>query len=94
MEFCRQDYWSKIPFPSGNLPNPEIEPESLVAPALASRFFNTCPTWEALKIDRNLFLNTEIEGYSKYDFFKKSVNNGESGYTGILCTIREIFCKS
>jgi len=86
MEFSRQDYWSEIPFPSGNLPNPEIERESLVAPALASGFFNTCPTWEALKIDCNLFLNTEIEGYSKY--------NGESGYTGILCTIREIFCKS
>ena len=26
MEFCSQEYWSGLPFPSpGNLPNPEIE---------------------------------------------------------------------
>ena len=30
MGFLRQDYWSRLPFPSpGNLPNPGIEPRSL-----------------------------------------------------------------
>ena len=30
MEFCRQEYWSGLPFPSpGYLPNPGIEPESI-----------------------------------------------------------------
>ena len=31
----KQNYWSGLPFPSpGDLPKPEIEPESLVSPAL------------------------------------------------------------
>ena len=35
-------------FPSpGDLPNPGIEPTSLISPALASEFFTTCATWEA-----------------------------------------------
>ena len=33
--FSRQEYWSGLPFPSpGDLPHPEIEPMSLVSPAL------------------------------------------------------------
>ena len=40
MGFPRQEYWSGLPFPSpGDLPDPGIEPESLVFPALAGRFF-------------------------------------------------------
>ena len=34
MEFYRQEYWSGLPFPSPDLPNPAIEPRSPVAPAL------------------------------------------------------------
>ena len=30
----------------GNLPNPGIEPASLVSPLLAGRFFTTSATWE------------------------------------------------
>ena len=34
--FSRQEYWSGLPFPSpGDLPDPGIEPESLMFPALA-----------------------------------------------------------
>ena len=30
MKFSRQEYWSRLPFPSpGDLPDPGIEPESL-----------------------------------------------------------------
>ena len=44
MEFSRQEYWSRLPFSSpGHLPNPEIEPASLMSPALAVRFFTTEP---------------------------------------------------
>ena len=44
MEFSRQEYWSGVPFPSpGDLPNPGIEPASLVSPALAGGFFTTMP---------------------------------------------------
>ena len=36
MEFSRQEYWSELPFPSPrDLPNPGIEPVSLVFPVLA-----------------------------------------------------------
>ena len=38
-KFCRQEYWSRLPFPSpGDPPNPGIEPFS---PALAGEFFTT-----------------------------------------------------
>ena len=43
-----QEYWNGLPCPpSGDLPDPEIEPTSLTSPALASGFFNTSVTWEA-----------------------------------------------
>ena len=39
MEFFRQEYWSCLPFPTpGHLPNPEMEPASLVPPTLTGRF--------------------------------------------------------
>ena len=41
MRFSRQEYWSRLPFPSpGDIPDPEIKPAS---PALAGRFFTTEP---------------------------------------------------
>ena len=48
MGFPRQEYWSGLPFPPpGDLPEPGIEPPSLVSPALAGGFFNTGAPWEA-----------------------------------------------
>ena len=48
MRFSRQDYWSGLPCPpSGDLPNPGIEPASLTSSALAGGFFTTITTWEA-----------------------------------------------
>ena len=47
MGFSRQEYWSGLPGPSpGDLPNPGIEPASLMSPALASMFFTISATWE------------------------------------------------
>ena len=49
MRFSRQEYWSGLPGPPpGDLPEPGIEPESLVSPALAGGFFTTRATWEAI----------------------------------------------
>ena len=46
--FSRQELWSGLPFPPPeNLPDPGIEPTSLVSPALAGGFFTTSTTWEA-----------------------------------------------
>ena len=45
--FPKKEYWSGLPCPSpGDLPNPGIEPSSLMSPALAGRFFTICTTWE------------------------------------------------
>ena len=42
MGFPRQEYWSRVPFPSpGDLPNSGVEPLSPVPPALAGGFFTT-----------------------------------------------------
>ena len=44
MKFSRQEYWTGLPFPTpGDLPDPGMEPLSLMSPALASRFFTTAP---------------------------------------------------
>jgi len=41
-EFSRQQYWSRLKFPPpGDLPDPWIEPASLVSLALAGRYFTT-----------------------------------------------------
>ena len=48
MGFSRQVYWSGVPFPPpGDLPDPGMEPVSLMSPALESGFFTTSTTWEA-----------------------------------------------
>ena len=55
MGFSRQEHWSGLPCPPpGDLPQPEIEPTSLVSLALGGRFFTTSATWETpiLKIPR------------------------------------------
>ena len=47
--FSRQECWSGLPRPSpGDLPDPGIEPMSLMSSALACRFFTASGTWETL----------------------------------------------
>ena len=44
MGLSRQEYWSELLCPPpGDLPDPGIEPVSLVSPALAGRFLTTAP---------------------------------------------------
>ena len=44
MEFSRQEYWSGLPFPKPvDLPNPGLEPVSLVSSTLAGGFLTTAP---------------------------------------------------
>ena len=43
--FSRQEYWKGLPCPPPrNLPDPGIEPESFMSPALAGGFFSTSIT--------------------------------------------------
>ena len=44
MGFSRQEHWSGFPC---HLPDPGVEPMSLMSPALAGGFFTTSATWEA-----------------------------------------------
>ena len=45
--FSRHEYWSGLPCsPPKDLPNPGIEPVSLMTPVLAGGFFSTSSTWE------------------------------------------------
>ena len=48
VEFSRQEYWSRSPFPPpGDRPNPGVEPASLASPALAGRALYPWASWEA-----------------------------------------------
>ena len=60
MGFSRQDYWSGLLRPPpGDLPDPGIEPASLMSLALAGGFFTTSTTWEAWEASGQ---NMPIEG--------------------------------
>ena len=51
-EIFRQEYWSGLPFPPlGDLPDPEIEPESSATAALADGFFTTEQPAKPLNVD-------------------------------------------
>ena len=55
MEFSRQEYWNRLPYPpSEDLPDPGIKPTSSVSSALAGRFFTTeapgMSNWERVGI--------------------------------------------
>ena len=64
MGFSRQEYWSGLPCPpSGDLPDPGIEPTSLLSPAFVDRFFTISATWE-----------TQTEVYNKCNVLESSQN--------------------
>ena len=48
MGFPREEYWGGLPCPSpGDLPDPGVEPTSLMSPALTAMFFTTSASREA-----------------------------------------------
>ena len=50
MRFPRQEYWSGLPCPPpGELPDPGIEPTSLMSPALAGEFFTSHAEFKSQK---------------------------------------------
>ena len=66
MGFSRQEYWSGLPFPSpGDLPDPGIEPASLMAPALAGRFFTDRATRETRMPGAARYRNINILRYQR-----------------------------
>ena len=58
MGFSSQEYWSGLLFLSlEDLPDPGIEPVSLMSLALAGRFFTTSTIWEAQIMEKNMKKN-------------------------------------
>ena len=51
MGFSRREYWSGLTCPPpGDIPDPGIEPTSLMSPALAVEFFTTSAAWSTFKL--------------------------------------------
>ena len=62
--FSRQEYWSGLPCHSpGDLPNPGIEPTSLMSPALAGRFFTTSATGKCTHLHTHTHTHTHTHIY-------------------------------
>ena len=72
MEFSRQDYWSRLPFPPPeDLSNQVIKP---VSPALAGGFFTTMPPWEAICVCVCTHTHTHTHtGFLSFLYHKPSV---------------------
>ena len=68
MGFPRQEYWSGLPFPSADLPNPGIEPTPLTSPAWAGVLFTTSATWKASVKEKWVELLHVYKVHSKIDF--------------------------
>ena len=69
MEFSRQKYWSGLSFPTpGELPDPGMEPPSLMDPALAGGFLTTVPPAKPLKIFRVFFCSVFAFSYVNIQF--------------------------
>ena len=57
MGFSRQESWSGLPCPPpGDLPDPGIEPVSLLSPALADGFLTTRASWKVWEAPKLFFI--------------------------------------
>ena len=81
MGFPRRKYWSGLPFPSEDLPDPRIEPTS---PALTYGFSTTVPHGEPFNVHKPLILmesGLSVFSFITYAFgviFKNLLPNPES----------------
>jgi len=66
MEFYRQEYWNRLPFPTpGKLPNPGIECISIASLALADGFLTTEPAGKP-NIQKWLYAQLLLEEKGKW----------------------------
>ena len=83
MEFFRQEYWSKLLFPTPRyLPNLGIEPAPVTTPALAGGFFTSAPP--IAKTRNNLNIHHQKDDKLTYGYQilwnPKTINNYEVTY--------------
>ena len=63
MEFSRQEYWSRLPFPSpGDLLDPGIKPTFLAPPTLAGGFYANVPPGNPTEIFQCITTKTKKSG--------------------------------
>ena len=61
IEFSKQKYWSRLPFPTaGDLPGLGIKPTSSASPALAGRFFITDPPGKPIFISISMSMHAKL----------------------------------
>ena len=76
MGFSRQEYWSELPCPlPRTLPDPGIEPVSLMSPVLVGRFFTTCATQEALDAPNHPLKYLGDCAYNTFKLFFSKLTN-------------------
>ena len=64
MGFSRQEYWSRLPFSTPeNLPDPGVEPESLMFPALAVGSLPLVPPGKPQRVLRTMCCCSAVESY-------------------------------
>ena len=91
--FSRQEYWSGFLCPPPrDLPDPGIEPVSLMSPALAGGFFTTSATWETLGFQGTLAnaysLSPESWARLTQSKWTTTVDPPHDGIQGILLTLK------
>jgi len=70
--FSRQEYWRILPCPPpGDFSNSGMEPESLMSPSLAGRFFTTSATWEAPNPEHLLLISILTPWWASKDSQRK-----------------------
>ena len=85
MEFLRQEYWGRLPFPfSEDLPDPGIKP---VSPALASRFFTTEPPGKPLSHITPFIITSSFSPYPLCNFIFSKMIQIFLLLSSILCII-------
>ena len=94
MGFYRQEHWSGLPCPPpGDLSDPEIEPTSLMSPAVAGGFFTTRATWEArLQIPHFIDTNHLLVIWRKYISFHFSILTFSSLWKNLCLLSSWAFC--
>ena len=85
--FSRQEHWRGLPCPPPrDLPDPGLEPTSLLSPALAGGFFTTCATWETwctVVLQKCLL--------SRFAFISPAC--GQNGLIGGMCAVLSHFSR-
>ena len=85
MDFSRQQYWSGLSFPTlGDLPDPEIEPTSLVSPKLAGGFFTAVPPGKPVCYQMLCPKGENVKSFLQYKYLIKQKASHTDLYTCLL----------